>query len=95
MNVNLNPKNGKIVANEREQSSASHIYAIGDMLDGKPELTPVAIQVHNSDVIDIQEICFYKRMVSVDGMDKPKRMCVSICCSKRFGSQILEVYDVQ
>jgi thioredoxin reductase (NADPH) len=33
------------VANEREQSSASHIYAIGDMLDGKPELTPVAIQV--------------------------------------------------
>jgi pyruvate/2-oxoglutarate dehydrogenase complex dihydrolipoamide dehydrogenase (E3) component len=41
----MNPGNGKIVANEREQSSASHIYAIGDMLDGKPELTPVAIQV--------------------------------------------------
>jgi len=45
VNVNMNPGNGKIVANEREQSSASHIYAIGDMLDGKPELTPVAIQV--------------------------------------------------
>ena len=45
MDIKLNPKNGKVVANEREQSSASHIYAIGDMLDGKPELTPVAIQV--------------------------------------------------
>ncbi len=43
--VNLNPSNGKVIADEREQSSVSHIFAIGDMLDGKPELTPVAIQV--------------------------------------------------
>jgi thioredoxin reductase (NADPH) len=43
--VTLNPSNGKVIANEREQSSCGHIYAIGDMLDGKPELTPVAIQV--------------------------------------------------
>jgi len=41
----LYPKNGKVVANEHEQSSVAHIFAIGDMLDGKPELTPVAIQV--------------------------------------------------
>ena len=45
VSVRLNPSNGKVIANEREQSSTSHIYAIGDMLDGKPELTPVAIQV--------------------------------------------------
>ncbi len=43
--VKLNPNNGKVIANEREESSVSHIFAIGDMLDGKPELTPVAIQV--------------------------------------------------
>lgn len=41
--VKLNPKNGKIVANG-EQTSVPHIYAIGDILDGRPELTPVAIK---------------------------------------------------
>lgn len=42
--VEVNPKNGKIKHNECEQTSADHIYAIGDVLDDKPELTPVAIQ---------------------------------------------------
>jgi len=51
VNVNLNPKNGKVMANEHEQSSAGHIFAIGDILDGKPELTPVAIQVHPSFIL--------------------------------------------
>jgi len=42
--VQLNPKNGKIIHDAAEKSSVDHIYAIGDVLDGKPELTPVAIQ---------------------------------------------------
>ena len=42
--VKLNPSNGKVITDEHEQSSAEHVYAIGDMLDGRPELTPVAIQ---------------------------------------------------
>ena len=50
MNVALNPRNGKVVCDAFEQSSVSHIYAIGDMLDGKPELTPVAIQVTHESV---------------------------------------------
>ena len=37
-------RNGKVVCNEFEQSSVKNIYAIGDILDGKLELTPVAIQ---------------------------------------------------
>ncbi|XP_014673857.1 PREDICTED: thioredoxin reductase 1, cytoplasmic-like [Priapulus caudatus] len=44
LNVQLNPKNKKIVCNDADQSSVSHIYAIGDILDGRPELTPVAVQ---------------------------------------------------
>ncbi|CAJ0587953.1 unnamed protein product, partial [Mesorhabditis spiculigera] len=36
-------KSGKIVA-RHEQTSVPWIYAIGDILEGKPELTPVAIQ---------------------------------------------------
>lgn len=36
-------RNGKVIA-VNEQSNVPYIYAIGDILDGKPELTPVAIQ---------------------------------------------------
>jgi len=35
-------RDGKIVC-DNEQSSVPHIYAIGDVVSGKPELTPVAI----------------------------------------------------
>lgn len=42
--VKVNTRNGFILANEEEQTSCPYIYAIGDILDGKPELTPVAIQ---------------------------------------------------
>jgi len=42
--VIINPKNGKILHDDSEKTNVDHIYAIGDVLDGKPELTPVAIQ---------------------------------------------------
>uniref|UniRef100_A0A672ZDE8 thioredoxin-disulfide reductase (NADPH) n=1 Tax=Sphaeramia orbicularis TaxID=375764 RepID=A0A672ZDE8_9TELE len=42
--VKVNPKNGKIPVNDEEQTNIPHIYAIGDILEGKWELTPVAIQ---------------------------------------------------
>ncbi|KAG2459916.1 TRXR1 reductase, partial [Polypterus senegalus] len=35
---------GKVPVNEKEQTNVPHIYAIGDILEGKLELTPVAIQ---------------------------------------------------
>lgn len=37
-------RNGKVICDEKEQTNIPHIYAIGDILDGKLELTPVAIQ---------------------------------------------------
>uniref|UniRef100_A0A665WNN5 thioredoxin-disulfide reductase (NADPH) n=1 Tax=Echeneis naucrates TaxID=173247 RepID=A0A665WNN5_ECHNA len=42
--VKVNSKNGKIPVNDEEQTNVPHIYAIGDILEGKWELTPVAIQ---------------------------------------------------
>jgi len=42
--VAVNPKNGKILHDEREATNVPNIFAIGDVLDDKPELTPVAIQ---------------------------------------------------
>jgi thioredoxin reductase (NADPH) len=40
--VRTNPSNGKIMG-VNEQSSVPNVYAIGDVLEGAPELTPVAI----------------------------------------------------
>jgi len=41
--VTTNARNGKIPC-VHEQSDVPNIYAIGDVVDGEPELTPVAIQ---------------------------------------------------
>jgi thioredoxin reductase (NADPH) len=43
VNVQTNPTNQKIVA-KYEQSTCPNIYAVGDVMEGCPELTPVAIQ---------------------------------------------------
>ena len=40
--VSINKNNGKIIC-VNEQTSIPHIYAIGDVVDGVPELTPAAI----------------------------------------------------
>lgn len=37
-------KSGKLVTNEADQTNLDHIYAIGDIVQGRPELTPVAIK---------------------------------------------------
>ncbi|XP_075406368.1 thioredoxin reductase 3 [Tenrec ecaudatus] len=42
--VKINERSGKIPVNDVEQTNVPHIYAVGDVLEGKPELTPVAIQ---------------------------------------------------
>lgn len=42
--VALNPKNGKVIHDAAECTNVDNIFAIGDVLDDKPELTPVAIQ---------------------------------------------------
>jgi len=42
VNISVNPKNGKISCTN-EQTTTPNIYAIGDVVDGFPELTPVAI----------------------------------------------------
>jgi thioredoxin reductase (NADPH) len=41
--VKTNPSNKKIIC-KNEQSACPNVYAVGDVMDGCPELTPVAIQ---------------------------------------------------
>ncbi|XP_041083729.1 thioredoxin reductase 2, mitochondrial-like [Polyodon spathula] len=42
--VKTNRETGKIIVSADEATSVPHIYAIGDIADGRPELTPTAIQ---------------------------------------------------
>ncbi|KAK6644320.1 hypothetical protein RUM43_000587 [Polyplax serrata] len=42
-NLRINPKNKKIMVDDFERTTVPNVYAIGDVIDGKPELTPVAI----------------------------------------------------
>lgn len=42
--VRTDPKNGKIIC-VNEQTSVPNIYAVGDVVQGVPELTPAAIKV--------------------------------------------------
>nr|XP_009678343.1 PREDICTED: thioredoxin reductase 1, cytoplasmic [Struthio camelus australis] len=42
--INANCRTGKIPVNDEEQTNVPYIYAVGDVLQGKLELTPVAIQ---------------------------------------------------
>ncbi|GAB6027964.1 thioredoxin reductase [Chamberlinius hualienensis] len=44
INVNVDSKTGKIIANKSDETSVPSIFAIGDVLHNRPELTPVAIQ---------------------------------------------------
>ncbi|KGL72421.1 hypothetical protein N309_13733, partial [Tinamus guttatus] len=41
--VKTNPETGKIIVDASEATSVPHIYAIGDITEGRPELTPTAI----------------------------------------------------
>lgn len=43
LNIEL-AKSGKVVVDKKEQSSVPHVYAVGDIMHGGHELTPVAIQ---------------------------------------------------
>ncbi|NXC16527.1 TRXR1 reductase, partial [Corythaeola cristata] len=42
--VKINEETGKIPVNDEEQTNVPYIYAVGDVLQDKLELTPVAIQ---------------------------------------------------
>ncbi|NXF91655.1 TRXR1 reductase, partial [Eubucco bourcierii] len=42
--VKINEKTGKVPVNDEEQTNVPYIYAVGDILQDKMELTPVAIQ---------------------------------------------------
>lgn len=95
--VNLDGDSGKIIANN-EQTSVSNIYAIGDVLLGKPELTPVAIKAgrllshrlfgNSSQVMDYDNVAttvFTPLEYGCVGLSEEEAL-------ERFGQDKIEVY---
>lgn len=41
--ISIDKESSKIIVNDYEQTSVPNIYAVGDVIKGRPELTPVAI----------------------------------------------------
>jgi len=44
LGLQMNPKNKKIIGLNEQSVNCPNIYAVGDVLDNSPELTPVAVQ---------------------------------------------------
>jgi len=96
--VALNPKNGKIVHDAAEQTNVETIFAIGDVLDDKPELTPVAIQAGK---LLARRLCG-----ASDALTDYVNVCTTVftpleygCCGlaeedaiKQYGEEDVEVY---
>ncbi|XP_033113803.1 thioredoxin reductase 1, cytoplasmic-like [Anneissia japonica] len=95
--VMLNQKNGQVIANG-EQTNIPNIYAIGDILEGKPELTPVAIEAG----ILLARRMFAGSDVQCDYVNVPTTVFTPLeygCCGlaeedaiKQYGEDNIEVY---
>uniref|UniRef100_A0A8B9UZW7 Thioredoxin reductase 3 n=1 Tax=Anas zonorhyncha TaxID=75864 RepID=A0A8B9UZW7_9AVES len=90
--------NGKIPVNEEEQTNVPYVYAIGDILEGKLELTPVAIQAGKllarrlyggsstkCDYINVPTTVFTPLEYGSCGLAEEKAI-------EKYGKQNLEVY---
>lgn len=98
-NVNIipNPKNKKIIC-KNEQTTTPNIYAVGDVMEGCPELTPVAIQAGISlarrlfggekepmDYVNICTTVFTPIEYSCVGLSEDD-------CIEKFGGDNIDVY---
>jgi len=96
--VKMSSKSGKIYTNEKDQSNVSHIYAIGDVAEGRPELTPVAIQ---SGILLAKRL-FAESQVLTDYVNVPTTVftpleygCVGLseeAAIEKYGEADIEVY---
>ncbi|XP_026329395.1 thioredoxin reductase 2, mitochondrial isoform X3 [Hyposmocoma kahamanoa] len=88
---------GKVIA-DTEQTNVAHIYAVGDVLEGRPELTPVAIHAgrllarrifadspHQMDYENVATTVFTPLEYGCVGLSEEAAI-------QRFGTENIEVY---
>ncbi|XP_077195845.1 thioredoxin reductase 1, cytoplasmic isoform X2 [Paroedura picta] len=96
--VRINEKTGKIPVNDEEQTNVPYVYAIGDVLEDKLELTPVAIQAGR---LLVQRL-YGKSAVKCDYVNVPTTVFTPLeygACGyseekaiQKFGDDNIEVY---
>ncbi|EDM17071.1 thioredoxin reductase 1, isoform CRA_a [Rattus norvegicus] len=96
--VKINEKTGKIPVTDEEQTNVPYIYAIGDILEGKLELTPVAIQAGRL----LAQRLYGGSTVKCDYDNVPTTVFTPLeygCCGlseekavEKFGEENIEVY---
>lgn len=94
-------KNGKFVVNDADQTNVPHIYAIGDVQQGKLELTPTAIKAGAL----LSRRLFDNQTDLMDYINIPTTVFTPIeygCCGlteeeaiKKFGDDNIEVYHTE
>lgn len=99
--VFVNPTNAKILTNEFDQTNVLNIFAIGDCADGRPELTPVAVQAGKL----LAERLFVQKPKLMDYRNVATTVftpleygCVGFSeedAEKHFGADNIEVYHMQ
>uniref|UniRef100_A0A1I8AC64 thioredoxin-disulfide reductase (NADPH) n=1 Tax=Steinernema glaseri TaxID=37863 RepID=A0A1I8AC64_9BILA len=101
-------KSGKIIGRHEQSETNPYVYAIGDVLDGCPELTPVAIQAGRLTPVAIQAGRVLMRRLFTGNMEMteydkiPTTVFTPLeygCCGiseedaiKRFGKENLNIY---
>lgn len=96
--VQVVQENSKVPVNEREETNVDNIYAVGDVIDGRPELTPVAIhagrllarrlfagETQIMDYADVATTVFTPMEYGCVGMSEEQ-------AAKQFGEENLEVF---
>lgn len=95
--VHFNPRTMKVFS-DNEQTNVPNIYAVGDVLEGKPELTPVAIQAGK--LLAARLFGNGKKYMDYDNVATTvfsplEYGCVGLSeevAAKRFGEDNIEVY---
>ncbi|KAJ7412056.1 thioredoxin reductase 2 [Willisornis vidua] len=94
--VKTNSETGKIIVDASEATSVPHIYAIGDITEGRPELTPTAIAAgkllaqrlfgHSLELMDYNNVfhAYYKPLeFTVAGRDATQCYMKMVCLRER------------
>jgi len=96
--VQLNEKSQRVIVNEAEETNIPNIFAIGDIGEGRPQLTPVAIKAGKL----LSQRLFNKKSVKVDYTNIATTVftpleygCIGYseeAAIEKFGEENIEVY---
>lgn len=96
--VEYTAKDGKIKCNDEDVSNVPHIYCCGDVIAGKPELTPVAVQAGKTVVKRLfgnsKKLMDYER-IATTVFTPLEYGCIGLCeedAVAKFGYDKLKIY---